>query len=173
MGFNPFIDDFPVESADEWVGDQTLIEILRNSAGTRTNTYIVGPEGSGKTSLLRTAFTPEYRRKMAETRKKLIYFADLSNKSDGNDICEYLADRLKLSLNQLIRDRELLSEIHELTGEISAMPGQARFQNFMQVIHDNWGYMAVIIMDYFELFTMSNTVTQAHHDCLRLSLIHI
>ena len=167
MGFNPFIDDFPVESADEWVGDQTLIEILRNSAGTRTNTYIVGPEGSGKTSLLRTAFTPEYRRKMAETRKKLIYFADLSNKSDGNDICEYLADRLKLSLNQLIRDRELLSEIHELTGEISAMPGQARFQNFMQVLHDNWGYMAVIIMDYFELFTMSNSVTQAHHDCLR------
>lgn len=166
MVLNPFIDDFPVESIDEWVGDNELIRQLEYSVEMRTNTYIVGPEGSGKTSLLRTTFSPEYRRKMARNKRKLLYFADLSNKGDGNDLCKYLAERLEASLNFLISDKETLAEIKQSIASDSAV-GRTKFQNMVEVLHDNWGYFIVIIMDYFEMFTMSETITQEHHDCLR------
>lgn len=168
MGFNPFIDDAPIENPEEWIGDQSVIGQLKNCVSkSKTCTYILGPEGSGKTSLLRTTFTPEYKREMAKTKKKLIYSADLSTRSDGDDLCKYLADRLEDSLNNLIRDKELLEEMKEDIGESNTTSGITRLQNMIEKLHDNWGYFIIIVMDYFELFTMSEHVTQEHHDCLR------
>ena len=167
MELNPFIEDFPVECTDEWIGDKTLIKKLEYSVKNRVNTYVVGPEGSGKTSLLRTTFSPEYRKKIAETKKKLIYFADLSTRSDSNDLCEYLAERLEKSLGFLISDKELLAQILETTAPLNGISGKTKFQNMIEEIHDNWGYFVIIVMDYFEMFTLSSNVTQEHHDCLR------
>ena len=68
MELNPFIEDFPVECTDEWIGDKTLIKKLEYSVKNRVNTYVVGPEGSGKTSLLRTTFSPEIGRASCRER---------------------------------------------------------------------------------------------------------
>lgn len=167
MYFNPFIDEFPVESSDEWIGNRSIIAELEHCVKHRANTCILGPEGSGKTSLLNTTFSPEYRKKMAKTKKKLIYFADLSTRKDGDDLCEYLADRLFWSLDSLIQEREELATIKEMLKQSETESGKTRFQNMIQKLHEDWGYFIVIVMDYFELFTLSPFVTQEHHDCLR------
>lgn len=167
MNYNPFIDVFPIESIKEWVGDKKIINELQYCVKVRTNTCILGPEGSGKTSLLKVAFSTDYRREMAEKYKKLIYFADLSNKNDGNDLCEYLAERFASSLNTLIKNKDVLKEMKEAIKEDDSECGQTKFHNIITQMKDNWGYSIVIVMDCFELFAMSKTVTQDHHDCLR------
>ncbi len=167
MEFNPFIEDFPVESEEDWIGEKNLIDKLKFCARSRANFCIVGPEGSGKTSLLRTTFTIAYRKKMAKEKRKLIYFADLSNKSDSNDLGEYLADRLENSLRMLIEDKEQASEILASLKMSTSKSGKTRFQNLIEDLHEVWGYFVVVVMDYFEMFTLSDTVTQEHHDCLR------
>ena len=167
MNLNPFIDEFPIECRDEWIGDKGIISELEYSVMHRVNTYILGPEGSGKTSLLNTTFSPKYRREVANKKRKLIYFADLSTRKDGDDICEYLADRLIWSLDSLIQDKGELSTIKEVLRQSETESGKTRFQNMVQKLHEDWGYFIVIVMDYFELFTLSPLVTQEHHDCLR------
>lgn len=167
MSYNPFIDEFPVECCDEWIGDKTIIAELEHCIKHRANTYILGPEGSGKTSLLTTTFALEYRRKMAKAKKKLIYFADLSTRKDGDDLCKYLADRLVWSLDSLIQEKETLAAVKEKLKQSETESGKTRFQNMVQKLHEEWGYFIVIVMDFFELFTLSPFVTQEHHDCLR------
>lgn len=167
MSFNPFIDEFPVECRDEWIGNKSIIEELEYCVTHRANTCILGPEGSGKTSLLNTTFSPEYRRMMAKTTKKLIYFADLSTRKDGDDLCEYLADRLVWSLDSLIQKKEELATVKEMLKKSETESGKTRFQNMIQKLHEDLGYFIIVVMDYFELFTLSSLVTQEHHDCLR------
>ena len=166
MAVNPFIDDFPVDNIEDWIGSEEPLETLRYKVKKRTNTCILGPEGSGKTSLLRTAFSLDFRREMAR-RKKLIFFADLTNRDDSDELCDYLADSFENEVSLLVKDPDVLNRIRTIVKKQSHLHGKTRFQNISQNIHLEDNYILVIVMDAFERFLMSPTVTQDHHECLR------
>ncbi len=163
---NPFIKDRPLEVAESWIGDTFCIEDLKHALTNSTNICVLGEEGSGKTSLLMTALSFRYRKDSAVKRKKLIYFANLSNRKDSDDLCDYLTECFKNSLDSLVEDSDELENIKKTVSRVEGN-GETRFQNIIRKVHDEYGYIIVIVMDNFERFVMSKTVNQNHHECLR------
>ncbi len=164
---NPFMSRFPVESREEWFGSQQYFEELEACIEQKVNTVILGVQGSGKTSLLRTMFSFDYCERLAAERKILACEADLSAQQDGNAICHYLAERILEEAELYLEDSEkkaaMLRELRAVTGD----SGQSRLSKMITRLHRKYGYFVVLLMNHFERFTTSPRVTMEHHEVLR------
>lgn len=164
---NPFRSRWPIEKRSDWIGDQKIFNELEECIYQRVNAFILGVKGSGKTALLNCFFSIDYKREMAVKNRILIYAADLSTRSDGEDICNYLADRLKYAVKRLLGKTEEQAEIMEELESINSASGETRLQYMIEFLHEEYGYFVVLIMDNFELFTSSTSITIEHHEKLR------
>lgn len=161
---NPFVSRWPIEDREDWIGRTDIFDTLESNILQRVNTCVYGVEGVGKTSFLKCFFTFAYCKEMAVKHKILMYEADISTHKSSDDIRNYLADRLIYSVRQLLDGTDSLPSImNDLNKE---KDNSARFQNMIQTLH-KYGYFIVLVMDHFELFTSSPTITMDHHEALR------
>ena len=164
---NPFKSTWPIENRSEWIGDQKIFDELDSCISQKVNAFVVGVEGSGKTSLLKCFFTFEYKKKMALQNRILIYNADLSTRKDGEDVCIYLADQLRNAVGRLLRESAELDKIMDDLDGIKSNSGETRLQQMIEALHEYYHYFVVLIMDRFEMFTSSSSITIEHHEKLR------
>ncbi|MBR7179004.1 MAG: ATP-binding protein [Oscillospiraceae bacterium] len=140
----------------------------------RENTVILGVEGSGKTSLIKSFFDIQYRKKMALEQQTLILFTDLSQTADEDELCDRLFGDLKLAVMMLLAGTSACDIALTLLERLWADPTKdpkARFESAAGQLSDQMGYYLVLIMDGFERFVSSPTITFKHHDML-LGLIN-
>ncbi len=163
---NPFIHYAPLEEQSAWVGSKDALDALEEGVRDKNNICIMGVKGSGKTSLIRCFFNRDYKIHMARDCRTIICEADLSIQRDGDDVCQYLVDRIQFTLKRLLRGmpgcRELLDDI----AEENASTPKARLENTIEILHE-WGYFVILVMLGFEHFTSSPSVTMSHHEILR------
>ena len=164
---NPFMGSMPIENINDWIGSKKIFETLDFCVRQRANTCIMGVEGSGKTSLLHCCFSFPYRKKMAVEKKVLVYSADLSNKTDGEAICACLADQLKYAVRRLLKDEGVLEDIMDALVRLDARSATTELYQIISLLHNEYGYFIVLVMDHFELFTSSARVTMEHHEIFR------
>lgn len=162
---NPFKNRH-LKNREDWFGNQDIFNKLDFSINYRTNTCIIGVKGVGKTTLLNCFFTFEYRKQMALEKQILIFSADLSTRTDGDDVCNYLADQLKFSIKRLLRGSNELAEIIEALDDIETRTGNSKLSETIDILHE-YQYFIVLVMDNFELFTSSLNITMEHHGILR------
>ncbi len=161
---NPFVSRWPIEDREDWIGRTDIFDTLESNILQRVNTCVYGVQGVGKTSFLKCFFSFPYCKEMAVKHKILMYEADISTHKSSEDIRNYLADRLSYSVRQLLEGTDNLPSImNDLNKEKDNL---ARFQNMIQTLHQ-YGYFIVLVMDHFELFTSSPTITMDHHEALR------
>ena len=165
---NPFKSRCPIENRSDWIGSEKVFGLLDSCIRQRVNTYIMGAEGSGKTSLLNCYFMFPYRKNLAvKDRVLAVWPADLSNKTGGEDICRYLSDQLKYAVKRLLRGREDYEAIMEDIESLDARSSVAELQQLITMLHDEYGYFIVLVMDHFETFTSSPLVGMEHHEMFR------
>lgn len=164
---NPFLGRFPIEDRADWIGPMDAFEELENNIHQRVNTYVYGVQGCGKSSLLKCFFTLSYRRKMAASQKILIFPADLSTRNDGEDICAYLEDQLKYHIKRLLAGSDDLPDIKDVFQAVDSKDSETRFRQIVTTLHEELGYFFVLVMDGFERFTSSPSITMEHHELLR------
>ncbi len=163
---NPFTNYRPIENTDMWFGCKTLFDELSESIMYKTNTCIMGVQGSGKTSLLRCFFTSKYREQLAVEKKTIICDADMSTQKDGDAICNYLVDRIRFSVQWFLESDSCCQRILNSIDSQGNCTPCAKLQNVIDILV-RYGYFVVIVMDAFENFTSSPTITMEHHDILR------
>ena len=70
---NPFKGTrMPIDSRSKLIGREEAFEELQMKMENRSHTVIMGVEGSGKSSLLKSFFNQEYCMKMAKEERTLI-----------------------------------------------------------------------------------------------------
>lgn len=164
---NPFMSRVPVESREDWFGTQKYFEVLDACIAQRVNTAILGVQGSGKTSLLRTMFSCDYCACMAEKRKILICEADLSLQRDGDAICRYLAEKIQEDAQFYLENSEQKKKMFQEMRTVEGESAQTRLSKLIILLHRKYGYFIVLLMNHFERFTTSPMVTMEHHEVLR------
>ena len=164
---NPFLNNNPIYDRSKWYGSSRLFERLEESVSMRINTCIMGPAGSGKTSLLHTFFSYDYRKRMAQEEKTLIYSVDLSARSGGEDMCACLADNLKDAVVDLLEESEELPGILSSFRSIDTSSAQTRLSTMIRRLGERFHYFVIVVMDGFERFTNSELVTAEHHEIMR------
>lgn len=163
---NPFVNYSPLESQRNWVGDTNPFDILSNHVLQKNNVCILGVQGSGKTSLLQCFFNNAYIKEMAKQNATIICKVDLSGAQNGADICQYLADRIKSTVRLLLRGTDNYQILMETLNGESAVSPQGLLENIITDLNFE-GYHVVLVMDGFERFTSSTTITMEHHEKLR------
>lgn len=164
---NPFMSRFPVESREDWFGNQQYFEELDACILQRVNTAILGVQGSGKTSLLRTMFSVDYCTRLAEERKILICEADLSAQRDGDAICRYLAEKIRVAAQFYLKNSEWKKAVIQEMKAVEGDSDRTRLSQLITLLHRKYGYFVVLLMNHFERFTSSPMVTMDHHEVLR------
>lgn len=163
---NPFVSYSPLESQNNWIGDTNPFIMLSHNMRMRNNVCILGVQGTGKTSLLQCFFNIEYIRRMAQDEKTIICSVDLSLQQSGSDVCQYLADRIKSTARLLLIGSPYYQMFIDALKAEDATTPQALLQNIIGILN-LLGYHVVLIMDRFERFTSSTTITMGHHETLR------
>ena len=104
---NPFASRWPLESRQDWAGCDRAFEQLQEYISQRVNVCVLGPQGSGKSSLLNCFFSFPVRRRMAADQHILVCRADLSPTADGEEMCQYLYDQLVYGERRLLAGSSL------------------------------------------------------------------
>ncbi len=163
---NPFEKFDHFESRADWLGSTEVFTDLENGVKNKNNICLLGVQGSGKTSVLQCFFTAEYKKKMAQEHKIIICNADLSIQKDGDEICRYLADRIRSTAKRMLRHCQAEQELLEDLELEEADTPKALLQSIIELLGER-RYLVVLVMDGFENFTSSTTVTMDHHEVLR------
>lgn len=164
--FNPFISQPYIDSVDALLGRNEQHRELRRFFRDRNNAVLFGPEGSGKSALLRCFFNSEFRRKMAR-KQTLIYVGEFPKNLDGEGTYGYFADAIRTSVDILefcdMADRR--DAILRSMDAVSYDTKQSRFAQYLNKVQ-GFGFRMVFILDNFENFTSSPDVKPEHHDLL-------
>ena len=163
---NPFASRWPLESRQDWAGCDRAFEQLQEYISQRVNVCVLGPQGSGKSSLLNCFFSFPVRRRMAAEQHILVCRADLSPTADGEEMCQYLYDQLVYGVRRLLAGSSLQTELLAELEIIQSHAALARLQQTIEMLHD-YGYFILLVMDNFETFTSSPTITMNHHEVFR------
>ena len=164
---NPFMGRAPVESREDWFGSQRYFDELNSCIAQRANTVVLGVQGSGKTSLLRTMFSFDYCTRLAGEKKILICEADLSLEKDGDAICRYLEEQIREVAQFYLDDSERKETMLQETKRGEGGSSRSRLSRTITLLHRKYGYFIVLLIDHFERFTTSPMVTMEHHEVLR------
>ena len=167
---NPFGGSLKIiEDASELFGRERDISKVQQCVSSQRDLLIQGIEGSGKTSLLNTALCSAFRQEVAEKNSILVtrpftYPVRLNEEH----VFPFLMDKITETL-RLIPDRDLQAEIRKTVEEQKSEYRNAseQFKNAIITLHDLYGFRVVLVMDNFERFTTSTSVTVAQHEVLR------
>lgn len=169
--YNPFDGTMPpVEKPDDFIGRRNIYERLNEKIQNQQNIVMQGVKGSGKTSVLRTFFSSDYRIKMAEDENTIIVFDSYPVYLPCDRVLEFFSERIADALSILqycgkedIR-KELKRKIREIRNDHSNT--DACLRAIVELLH-NEGYRVLLVLDDFEVFTSSTEVTVNHHNLLR------
>ena len=165
---NPFCRLRSLDNPDDWVGDREEFDALAQHLAQGNNVVILGEQGSGKTSLLKCFFTRQKIQELIRERT-LICWVDFSSLGDGRDMCQYLADVIKEEVRFSLRNTEDYSLVMEMLS-IKADSPKALLQQIVNHLC-RCEYRLWLIMDNFERFTSSPSVTMEHHETLRTQIV--
>lgn len=168
---NPYAGSRPaVRRLKDFIQRKEESEQLRSNVISRTNTVIMGPEGSGKSSFLNCFFNLDFRQEMALEHNLLIASASFpAHLSDGNAMHTCFLDTIRYAANLLYDIDEAAAkalsqrierDIRETTGAYS------RLEKVCRSIYEA-GYDVMLVIDDFENFTGSKNVEMSHHGELR------
>lgn len=164
--YNPYMSAPYIESVEALYERKEELKQLRRFFRNRTDAAIFGPEGSGKSVLLRCFFSREFRAKMAQ-EDTLIYLGEFPNNLDGEGTYSFFADAIVTAVEFLevcgLHDR--MTAILRSLNAARYDTKQARFDKYLNKIQD-FGYRMVFVLDNFENFTSSPDVKPEHHDLL-------
>lgn len=138
------------------------------------NTAVMGVEGVGKSSFLRSVFTPEFSKRMAVEKHILInqinYPTDLATENIYNFFAEAVRDAAEIL--DYCGKKEVHQNIMEQAKRYRAenIEPQNYFQRICKYMYTT-GYIVVLVIDQFERFTSSKYVLAEHHDVMRNVLI--
>lgn len=149
---------------NRWVRPQQAWDQLEAYVENEENVVILGVEGSGKSSLLKFFFSTQRCREAAEANK-LIFTADLSDTEDGNDLCEYLIDRL-MDAAQTLLPETVNSKLERTKEKAKEKSPKQTFVDLCNCL-GSCEYTTLLVMDGFEHFVSSPNITQDQHDMLR------
>ncbi len=149
---------------DRWIRIPESWNKLEELVRRGENTVILGVEGSGKTTLLNMFFNPQYCSRSAASGK-LIFFADLSETEDGNDLCCYLINQLQAAARKHLPEADSAA-LEQTISRMQQETAKRRFILICECLYD-LGYTLLLVMDGFESFVSSPSITQDQHDMLR------
>lgn len=153
-----------MDNRRDWIGADEVFDQLEDCIRQRVNACVMGPQGSGKTSLLNCFFSLPVRRQLA-ARGTLVCLASLAGCRDDEKMCQCLQDQLFHAARRQVTGDEKADLLAELEG-VSGQSAITRLQQAMEILHD-YGYFILLVMDNFEAFTSSPTVTMEHHETFR------
>ncbi len=172
---NPFlINTRPIDRLSALLHREEEIARLRAHINDRKQTIILGPEGVGKSSLLRSTFDREYRIEQAKNQTLITSVTEFpADLKDGDTLYIHFAEMIigAVEILEQCGETELMNRILLGCNNLrdAALPPETYFQKIVTRIHD-FGYQIVMVVDNFERFTSSAEVNKNHHGIL-LSLL--
>lgn len=169
---NPFeINTMPVDSLAKLKYRDKETEKIRYCVDKRKQTVILGPEGVGKSSLLKSVFDREYRMRKA-LEKTLIspvteFPSDLGEDEIYNHFAEMIVNSVRILSGCGKREEmdEILQECRKIREEKNSP--EIYFESIVNLIYHIYEYRIVVVVDNFEIFTSSKEITMKHHEVLR------
>lgn len=168
---NPFEPNrMPIDDFSDLLYREAEVAEIRNRVECRRQTVLLGVEGVGKTSLLRSAFDRDYRIKKAKEGVLISPVTEFDSNLNDEEIYHHFAGmiinsaKILSQCNEREKMNEIIGECEKLRNE--ANTAQEFFQNVVCSISD-YDYKIVMVVDNFELFTSSGKVTIKHHETLR------
>lgn len=171
---NPFLtNSMPITEMNALLFRDSEVQKIKDYVDARNQTVILGVEGVGKTSLLRTVFNKNYRIQKAKEKTLISRVTEFPSNLKDDDIYNHFIETILSAVDILSScgERELMNEIlskceykraHSRTTE-------KQFEEIVNEIYD-FGFHIVIVVDNFERFTSSKEVTKQHHETLRKML---
>ncbi|MBQ3194701.1 MAG: ATP-binding protein [Oscillospiraceae bacterium] len=163
---NPFISQPYIDSADALYEQAEQQKQLYAFFQNRADAAIFGPEGTGKSVLLRCFFNHAFCREMAQ-KGVLIYMGEFPQNLSSDDTYGYFADAIRLAVEDLefydMSDR--MNTILRALDNIQADSKSSRFNQYLHKLQ-KFGFRLVFVLDNFENFTSSPNVKPEHHDLL-------
>ena len=100
--YNPFDGTMPpVEKSNDFIGRRNIYERLNEKIQNQQNIVLQGVKGSGKTSVLRTFFSFQYKIKMAGDKNTIIVFDSYPVYLPCDRVLEFFSERIADALNIL------------------------------------------------------------------------
>lgn len=173
---NPFGSGMPIDSMNQLLFRQENIDELENRIKYKKQTVILGVEGAGKSSLLQSFFCTDYRKDKAQNEGILISpVTEFPTDIDANECYEHF---VKMVINAVKilghcgKTDKMKKMLEELEGcKEDSSTAQGYFESVIHAIKNN-GYRVVMLIDNFERFTLSKTITEEHHGILLKLLDH-
>lgn len=168
---NPFDGiSIPIDSTKKLFGRKESIKTLRNRIAEGKQTVIMGVEGVGKTSLLKSCFDRDYRITMAKENVLISSVTEFNAEWDAEQIYCNLTAMMRGAV-QILSQAHMIDIMEMINKDIDRVISQNsswtdRFTNVMNSIHDIHGYRVVFVIDNFEAFTSSPLVTSDLHSLL-------
>lgn len=163
---NPFIGQEDICSVEALIGREEQIKMLRSFAKRRTDSVLFGPEGCGKTALLNSVFSVDYRMEQAKTGL-LVHVGEFPVGMTGEDAYGYFADAIRSAVEilEFCGREEKQKMILDALDRVRADSKKSRFDQFLAKIEIN-GFRILFVLDNFENFTSSPEIKAEHHDLL-------
>lgn len=171
---NPFLtNSMPIDAENNLYYREQEIKIIKEYVDGRNQTVILGVEGVGKTSLLRTVFNKEYRIQKARENTLISSVTEFPSNLKNDDIYNHFIETIISSVGILSScgEQELMNAILNKCKSIrmTSQSTESKFEAIVNEIHES-GYHIIIVVDNFERFTSSKEVTKHHHETLRKML---
>lgn len=166
---NPFKGKrMPIDSRDRMIGREEAFAELQMKMENHSHTVIMGVEGSGKSSLLKSFFDREYCMKMAKEERTLIMQTEYPVNVNSDEVYKVFIDRAQDALILLdscgmAEDKKIIEDYLEPTVK---QQGGSRFEGTVNAFAAR-GFRLVYVLDHFERFTTSTQVTMEHHEKMR------
>lgn len=169
---NPFnVNAMPIDTYSALFGRENEIKTLKKHIDERKQTVVLGVEGVGKTSLLRSVFNREYRIQKALDHTLISPVTEFPTGLKNDDIYSHFTEMI-LSSVRILAQCDRRDEMNDI---LAACDEERRknlkpaefFEKILNVFYDTHGYRIVMIVDDFERFTASTEITKEHHEVLR------
>lgn len=171
---NPFLtNSMPITETNALFFRDGEAQKIKDFVDARNQTVILGVEGVGKTSLLRTVFNKNYRIQKAKEKTLVSRVTEFPSNLKDDDIYNHFIETILSAVNILSScgENELMTAILNRCESIRTnfKAKEKQFEEIVNEIHD-FGFHIVIVVDNFERFTSSKEVTKHHHETLRKML---
>ncbi len=174
---NPFeVNTMPIDTISDLLYREQEINQIKKHVDSRKQTVILGVEGVGKTSLLQSVFNRDYRIQKAIEGTLISPVTEFPSDLKDEDIYIHFAEMVINSVRILAQCNKademdiILRQCKDIRNE--GHSANKYFELIMNLIHSNYGYRVVMVVDNFERFTSSREVTMKHHETLRKLLVH-
>ena len=171
---NPFIkNSMPIDKLDELFGRDEVVNKIKEYVESKVQTAIFGVEGVGKTSLLKSVFSTDYRIKKAKEKILISPVTEFPSGLKHDDIFDHFIE-IAINSVRVLSSCGMEDEMNGILSELEPILSTNKtrsdiFESVIGCIYKN-GYHIVMVIDNFERFTHSNEVTMHHHGILRSML---